>query len=254
MSFDRFALEVCVKLHITNHKIIKFAKKKNMDKQNKIEDSSKCFQTLYPEELEFISDKKKQLSYLKGEQIFKQGAFSPYVMFIIDGLVKISLQTGFEKQINIRLAHTGEFLAFSSIFGEETYNYTATALRNSRICMIDKLALKNLLYDNAEFAMRITSKNCKNEARFFEVIKNISYKQMRGKLASALLYLSSPEYGAESVFTLLTRQDLGEFASVSTESTIKILKEFEQEDIIELKSKDIIIKDEKKLNDISQRS
>lgn len=225
-----------------------------MDKSKNIENTSNCFQTLYPEELEFISDKKKQLAYSKGEQIFKQGAFSPYVMFIIDGLVKISLQTGFEKQINIRLAHSGEFLAFSSIFGEDTYNYTATALRNSRVCMIDKEALKNLLYDNAEFAMRITSKNCRNESRLFEVIKNISYKQMRGKLASAIIYISSPEFAGESVFNLLTRQDLGEFASVSTESTIKILKEFESEGIIELKAKNIIIMNYEKLFEISQKA
>jgi CRP/FNR family transcriptional regulator len=225
-----------------------------MEKQKKIEDTSNCFQTLYPEELEFISDKKKQLAYLRGEQIFKQGAFSPYVMYIIDGLVKISLQTGFEKQMNIRLAHSGEFLAFSSIFGDTIYNYTATALRNSKICMIDKEALRNLLYENAEFAMRITSKNCRNESRFFEIIKNISYKQMRGKLASAIIYLSSSEFAGESIFNLLTRQDLAEFASVSTESTIKIVKEFEQEKILELKSKDIIIVNFEKLLDISQKA
>ena len=225
-----------------------------MENKSSIEDNSKCFQTLYPEELEFISDKKKQLQYLKREQIFKQGAFSPYVMYIIDGLVKISLQTGFEKQINIRLAHTGEFLAFSSIFGDDTYNYTAIALRNSSICMIDKEALRNLLFENAEFSMRISSKNCKNEARFYEIIKNISYKQMRGKLASAIIYLSSPEFAGENVFTLLTRQDLAEFASVSTESTIKLLKEFEQENIIELKAKDIIILNHKNLLDISRTS
>ncbi|MDD2636147.1 MAG: Crp/Fnr family transcriptional regulator [Bacteroidales bacterium] len=225
-----------------------------MENNNRLEDRAKCFQTLYPEELKFISDKKKQLDYLKGEQIFKQGAFSPYVIYIIDGLVKISLQTGIEKQINIRLAHSGEFLAFSSIFGDDTYAYTATALRNSSICMIDKEALKNLLLENAEFSMRISSKNCKNEARFYEIIKNISYKQMPGKLASAIIYLSSPEFEGENVFTLLTRQDLAEFASVSTESTIKLLKEFEQEKIIELKAKDIIIKNHQRLLNISRTS
>ena len=102
--------------------------------------------------------------------------------------------------------------------------------------------------------MRISSKNCKNEARFYEIIKNISYKQMRGKLASAIIYLSSPEFASENVFTLLTRQDLAEFASVSTESTIKLLKEFEQENIIELKAKDIIILNHKNLLDISRTS
>ncbi len=223
------------------------------NKARNIEDSANCFATLYPEELEFIRDKKKQLEYSRGEQIFKQGAFSPYVMYIIDGLVKVSLQTGFDKQMNIRLARTGEFLAFSSIFGDESYNYSATAIRNSTVCMIDKDALKNLLYENAEFAMRITSKNCKNESRLFEIIKNVSYKQMRGKLASAIIYLSSPDFAGESIFTLLTRQELADFASISTESAIKILKEFEQEGILELKGKDIIILKHDKLEEISTK-
>jgi len=225
-----------------------------MKDPKKIEDTSNCFQTLYPEELKFISDKKKQLDYVKGEQIFKQGAFANHVMYVIDGLVKISLQTGFDKQLNIRLAHTGEFLGFSTIFGDSTYNYSATALRNSKICMIDKDSLKNLLLDNSEFAMRITSKNCSNEARLYEIIGSVSYKHMRGKLASAILYLSLPEFADENVFTLLTRQDLAEFASVSTESTIKILKEFEFEGILNLKQKDIIILEEEKLYEISKKA
>ncbi|MCK9254761.1 MAG: Crp/Fnr family transcriptional regulator [Bacteroidales bacterium] len=220
---------------------------------NTIENSALCFTSLYPEELDFLQDKKTQLEYSKNEQIFKQGAFATHVIFINDGLVKISIQTGFDKQMNIRLASTGEFIAFSSVFGDNNYPYSATALRNSKICMIDKEALKNLLEENTDFAMSITSRNCRNETRLFEIIRNVSYKQMPGKLASALVYLSSPEFEKENIFTLLTRQDLAEFASVSTESAIKILKDFEQEGIIELKGKDILINNKEKLIEISER-
>lgn len=220
---------------------------------NTIENSALCFTSLYPEELDFLQDKKTQLEYSKNEQIFKQGAFATHVIFINDGLVKISIQTGFDKQMNIRLASTGEFIAFSSVFGDNNYPYSATALRNSKICMIDKKALKNLLEENTDFAMSITSRNCRNETRLFEIIRNVSYKQMPGKLASALVYLSSPEFEKENIFTLLTRQDLAEFASVSTESAIKILKDFEQEGIIELKGKDILINNKEKLIEISER-
>lgn len=220
---------------------------------NTIENLANCFHVLYPEELKILVGKKTKLEYAKGEQIFKQGAFAPYVMYIIDGLVKISLHTGFEKQINIRLARTGEFLAFASTFGDEKYSYTATAIRNSKICMIEKQALNELLHENAKFAMKIISKNYKNENRFYEIIQNLSYKQMRGKLASALLYLSNPDFAGENIFSLLTRQDLAGFASISTESAIKILKEIEQEGIIELKGKNISISNYTKLNEISAR-
>jgi CRP/FNR family transcriptional regulator, polysaccharide utilization system transcription regulator len=214
--------------------------------------SSKCFQLLYPDELDFINSKKTQITYLKGETIFKQGAFAPFVLYVADGLVKAFLQTG-AKQLNIRLAKQGDFLAFSSVFGVNVYKYSAVAVKESTICMIDKTALKKLILKNTDFAVRITTRNCSNEVRYLQIIQNISHKHMRGKLASALLYLSSSEFLAEDVFQYLTRQDIADFASVTVESAVKFIKEFEKEGLLELAKKDIIIIDQDKLRTIAKR-
>lgn len=215
--------------------------------------SSKCFQYLYPDELEFINSKKTQISYLKGETIFKQGAFAPYVLYVVDGLVRVFLQAGSNRQLNIRLAKQGDFMAFLSIFGDNVYNYSAVAIRNSTICMIDKSALMQLLIKNADFAMRITTKNCQNEGRYLDIIQNISYKQMRGKLASALLYLSANDFLEENVFQYLTRQDIADFASITIESAVKFIKEFEKEGLLKLNGKNINIIDKNKLKEIGER-
>ena len=210
-----------------------------------LENTSGCFQKLSAEELEFIRTRKTQVSYLKGETIIKQGAFAPHVIFVNQGLVRIYLQTGTNKQLSIRIARKGDFMAFSSVFGENIYNYSAVALTDSAICMIDKDALKQLLLRNPDFALQITSRNYKNESRLLEIIGNISYKQMRGKLASALLYLAGEEFADENLFQYLTRQDIADFASVTIESGIKFLKEFEKEGIVKLSGKNIeIIKEE----------
>jgi CRP/FNR family transcriptional regulator, polysaccharide utilization system transcription regulator len=201
---------------------------------------------------EFLAHKKKQLRYLKGENIFKQGAFAPYVMFVQSGLVKVYLQTGLNKQLNIRIARSGDFLAFSSVFGEEIYTYSSVAIKDSDICMIDKDGLKQLLFKNNDFAMRITSNNYKNEKELLNIISSISYKQMRGKLATTLLYLSSKELLAENIFHYLTRQDMADFASISTESAIKFLKEFEKEGIIKLDGKNITISDLSSLQNMAK--
>jgi len=201
---------------------------------------------------EVLSENKTRVSYLKGENIFKQGAFAPYIIYVVEGLVKVYLQTGVEKQINISLAKTGDFLAFSSIFGENIHTYSAQALTDCEICMIEKETLKDLLLKNPQFALEITSKNYRNERHLFEIIKNVSYKQMRGKLASSLLYLSQEEFLKENVFKFLTRQEIADFASVSTESAIKFLKEFEKEKIIQLKGKEILVTDLEKLESISK--
>lgn len=212
-----------------------------------------CFQYLKSDETEILNDKKTRLTYLQAETLFKQGAFAPYVLYIVNGLVKVYLQTGYEKQINLRLSKTDDFLAFSSVFGENVYTYSTVALRDTEICMIDKSALKQLLLKNPDFAMQITSRNYSYENHLLEIIKNMSYKQMRGKLASTLLYLSSEEFSEENVFQYLTRKDLADFSSITTESAIKFIKEFEKEGLLNVDGRNIAVLNKNAMNEISMR-
>ncbi len=221
---------------------------------NKSPESFLCNESEFGKLLNQISQNKTKISYMKGETVFKQGAFSPYVLLVVKGLIKVYLQTGYDKQINISLAVSGDFLAFSSIFGENIHTYSAQAIKNSKICMIEKESLTQILLDNPRFALEITSRNYQNEKHLLKIIKNLSYKQMRGKLASGLIYLSQNDFLKEDVFELLTRQDIADFASISTESAIKFLKEFEKEEIIKLEGKNIKITDVEKLTIISKTS
>ena len=210
------------------------------------------FEQMLPEDLKIMEGNKTKIAYLKGENIFKQGAFAPYVIYIVSGLVKVYLQTGYDKQINIGIAQKGEFLAFSSVFGEKVHSYSTQAITNAEVCMIEKESLKNALLKNPEFALQITSKNYRNERLLIEIIKNLSYKQMRGKLASAIIYLSQIEFLNENIFENLTRQEIADFASISTESAIKFLKEFEKEGIVILNGKNIEIIHQEKLEQLSK--
>jgi len=211
-----------------------------------------CFQLISKQELESLSENRTQLTYLKGETIFKQGAFAPHVLFIQSGLIKVYLQTGKNKIQNLWIARAGDFLAFSSVFGEKVYRCSAMALKESEMLMINKESLRSLLKTNPEFGFRITSKNYSSEHHLMDLVASLSYKQMRGKLASSLLYLSSEHFVAEKIFLYLSRQDIADFASISVESVIKFLKEFEKEGIILLEGKSIAVVKWEKLKDISE--
>lgn len=212
-----------------------------------------CFQLISREDLASLSENRTQLSYLKGETLFKQGAFAPHVLFIQSGLIRVYLQTGRSKVQNLWVARSGDFLAFSALFGERTYSYSAVALKDSELLMIDTESLRKLLHTNPEFGYRITSKNINSEKHLMELVASLSYKQMRGKLATALLYLNSEALQGEELFSHLSRKDIADFASISVESVIKFLKEFEKEGIIELGNKNISIIDPAKLGQISEK-
>ncbi|MFW6352391.1 MAG: Crp/Fnr family transcriptional regulator, partial [Bacteroidota bacterium] len=141
-------------------------------------DLAPCFYQLNEKELNLINKKKTQIIYQKGESLFKQGAFAHHVLYVIEGLVKVYLQPGGKRNMNLSLAKQGDFLGFSSVFGNEFYTCSASALRESRVCMIDKHALKQVLMTNSAFALQITSRNYKFENQLLEIIKNLSYKQM----------------------------------------------------------------------------
>lgn len=211
-----------------------------------------CLKNLSIEELKLFENKKTQVKYLKGETIIKQGAWATHVIFINKGLVRQYIQSSGQKQINIRLVKKGDFMAFFSIFDNHIYPYSAIALKDTTICMIDKSALVGLMMNNPQFALEMTSRNYQREHRYIDVINSLSFKQMRGKLASTLLYLSSDHFEGEDVFEYLTRQDIADFASITIESGIKFIKEFEKEGLVKLDSKKIVIADKNKLEEASR--
>jgi CRP/FNR family transcriptional regulator len=79
------------------------------------------------------------------------------------------------------------------------------------------------------------------------------FRQMNGHLADTLLYLSSGRFEGEDVISLLSRKEIAEFAGISTESAVKLLKTFEKEGIIRLEEKKVSILNRDLLREISKR-
>ena len=76
---------------------------------------------------------------------------------------------------------------------------------------------------------------------------------MNGRMADALLYIDSLKNEKTEIFQLLSRKDLADFAGISTESTVKLLKIFEKDGLIELHEKDIKVIKHEELLEISRK-
>jgi CRP/FNR family transcriptional regulator len=76
---------------------------------------------------------------------------------------------------------------------------------------------------------------------------------MNGRMADVLLYLNSFKTDFADIFELLGRKDIANFAGMTTENAVKILKSFEKDGLIELTNKDIVMKNFVDLKEISKR-
>ncbi len=212
-----------------------------------------CFQMLSVEEAELVRNGKTQVLFRKGDHLTKQGAFASYVLFIITGLCKQYLEGDGLKNYNLRIIKPGEFIGLSAVFTKNTFNYSCVAVTDCQVFLIEKEAIARIARQNGMFAYSIIKRYCEQNADLFSIVQNLNYKQMNGRLADALLYLNNLKGENNEIFNLLSRKDLAEFAGISTESVVKLLKAFEKDGIILLKDKDIELVHTEALQEISKK-
>ena len=211
---------------------------------------SPIFQLLKPEEVELISNSKTQIIFNKGELLTKQGAYSSYLLYIIKGIVKKHIEDSSEKYLNISLHTNDEFIGLSSLFQQNKYIYTTTALTETQVILIELSSLNAVIKNNAAFAYELIKTYCKENKTIYEILNTITFKQMYSKLARTLLYLD--DWNDKNIFNLLNRKEIAAFCGLSVETTVKLLKEFENDNIIKLIDKSIIILNKEKLLEYSK--
>lgn len=212
-----------------------------------------CFQTLSPEEVELVRASKTQVLFRKGDNLTKQGAFASYVLFIISGLAKQYIEGDSAKNFNLRIVKPGEFVGLSAVFTKNTFNYSSVALTDCQVFLVEKDAIAKVVKQNGMFGFNIIKRYCEQNNNLFDTLRTILYKQMNGRMADTLLYIDGLKTENIEIFQLLSRKDIADFAGVSTESAVKLLKSFEKDGLIELNEKDITILNINALHEISKR-
>lgn len=212
-----------------------------------------CFQMLTPDEAELVRASKTQVLFRKGDNLTKQGAFASYVLFVLNGVAKQYIEGDGGKSFNLRIIRPGEFVGLSAVFGQITFNYSSVALTDCQAFLVEKEAIASVIRHNGLFAFNFTKRYCEQNTNLFSTLGTILYKQMNGRMAGTLLYLEGLKSEIPDIFQLLSRKEIADFAGTSTESAVKLLKNFEKDGLIELNEKDITLLNHPALQEISKR-
>jgi CRP/FNR family transcriptional regulator len=212
-----------------------------------------CFQSLSPEEVELVRASKTQVLFRKGDHLSKQGAFASYALFVINGLAVQYIEGEHSKNYNLRIIQPGEFVGLSAVFNKNTFNYSSVAITDCQVYLVEKAAIVTVVQQNGAFGFNLIKRYCEQNSNLFDNLRHLLFKQMHGRIANALLYIDELKGANPSVFQLLSRKDLADFAAISTESCVKLLKSFEKDGLIELLEKDIVVINHIGLTEISKK-
>lgn len=212
-----------------------------------------CFQMLSIEEIELVRASKTQILFRKGDTLTKQGTFTSYVLFVIKGLAKQYIEGEINKSYNLRIIQPGEFVGLSSVFSKSVFNYSSVAITDCQVFLIENEAIAKVVRQNGVFGFDIIKRYYEHNINLYNSLHNVLYKQMNGRLADRLLYIDGLKAENPEIFQLLSRKDLADFTGISTESCVKLLKNFEKDQLIELNEKDIVIVNQNGLIELSKK-
>jgi CRP/FNR family transcriptional regulator, polysaccharide utilization system transcription regulator len=211
------------------------------------------FELLTNEEKELVDSSSVNVNYKKGEIICKQGSFASHIMYLEKGLVKIYLE-GNPKDLILTITPQKNLMGLQALYeGNNTFLYSISTYTDATVRLIDIQTFKHLLKQNPLFAYRIISIVNESTSQSYNRFLSLTQKQLHGRLADILLCLSRKIFKSESFDLPISRSDLSDLTSMSTESVIRILKDFKDDKIIDMNNKSITLLDLPRLENISAK-
>jgi len=199
-----------------------------------------------------IDEHSVTINFKKGETICKRGSFATHIYFLEDGLVKVYLEEK-NKNLILSLYTRNNLLGLSAIFeGNNKLPYSVSTYTDSKVRIIDIQIFKLLLKQNSEFSFRIINLLNEKTSQIYGRFFSLTQKQLHGRLADILLCLSNKIFKNNSFELPLSRADLGDLTGMSTESVIRMMKEFKDDGLIDMHCKSIEFLDIARLERISE--
>ena len=214
---------------------------------------SSVFDLLTPEELNFIDENRHEVVYNPGETIFKQGTACTHLLSFSAGMAKIHMTGSNNRNMIIRLIKPVEYITGAGLLGNNIHHYSVTAIEKSCVCFIERMAFIKVLESNMNFTKAFMMLSQKNMITTLNKLLNLNQKNNQGKIAEALLYLSEEIYESNPFTLNISKVELSEMAGMSKESTFKILRSFDKEDIIKVTGNTVEILNQDLLSQISNK-
>lgn len=202
-------------------------------------------------EIADVSAHKITNKYKKGQTLFVQGTH-PFGLYCIStGNIKLT-KTGVDgKETIVRIVNAGDILGHRSLFTDEDFGKTATAMEDTEVCFIDKKYILSLMEKNPSVALNIINKLSRDMGNAENKLTSLHQKNVRERLAELLLSLKATHGVKEKdrwrLDLKLTREEMATMIGTANETLIRFMTEFKDAGIIEQEGKVIFIKDEDEL-------
>ena len=171
-------------------------------------------------------------TYRKGEVIFEEGDEGRGFFVVKFGRVKVfKLSTDGKEQI-LHFFGDGEHFAEVPAFDGQCFPASAAAIEKSELLFFPRTAFLALLEQHPTLAIAMLAVSARHLRRMAQIIENLSFKEVPGRLAVYLLYLSDRNGKGEEVELDMTKTQLAAFLGTIPETLSRVFAKLSQDGLI----------------------
>lgn len=201
------------------------------------------YEMLSEEEYDKVNSSRTEIIFKRGEQMIGEGDKIKGFMYLRKGLVKMFKTNPQGRDQILSINKPGDFINLLSIFSNDTHQYSVTALEETHVCVVKFDTILELVISNSRFALRLMNRMSNIADEIIQKRFEIDQRQVKGRVAYMIRFLAEQIYHRNEFRMPITRRELGELISMTTENTIRTMSEFRKDGLIDMDGKNISIVD-----------
>lgn len=200
-------------------------------------------------ELQALQNEKKTLLFKKGGIIIEEGHSANGVYLVKSGTAKL-YKVGFTgKEQIIRFCKKGDLLGYRSLLSGDSIGATAMAIEEMELEYIPEKYFLKMLEENSKMSFEMLKLIARQLGDAADTITILAQKTVRERLAEILITLENT-LGVDKdgfIRISLTREEMANLIGTATESAIRLISEFKNDNLIEVVGRKIKILDHAKI-------
>jgi CRP/FNR family transcriptional regulator len=210
------------------------------------------FSGLPESQLEKLRDIAVERRYNKGEIIFSDGDEGEGFFVVVKGLVKIFKVSLEGKEQIFHIYGPGEPFGQVAVYAGKSYPASAQAILESHALFFPRAAFVDLITRIPSLAMNMLAVLSKRLREFTFQVENLSLKEVPGRLAAYLLFLSDEEGNKETVTLSISKGQLASLLGTIPETLSRIFARMKELNLIEMDGRNIKLLDPDGLEDLAE--
>jgi len=188
----------------------------------------------------------------KGEFIFFDGDEGNGFYLVITGIVKVYKVSPEGKEQILHIVKEGETVGAVPVFSGKSFPANARAISKSRLLFFPREKFINLITNNPSLTMNILALLSMRLREFTIQIENLSLKEIPGRLAAYLLYLSEEQENKNVIKLNISKLQLANILGTGPESLSRTLGEMKARKLIKVDGPDIRLVDRIGLEELAE--